>query len=97
MVEIRGDPEFQDIDPWLDNRGTAFNAASKGKHVPEIERQVCFNNEKLQGKLAQLPQKKLPKLMIARLVAECTQMVDGFPPKGGISDMISPCTSMTGI
>ena len=35
--------------------------------------------------------------MIARLVAECTQMVNSFPPKGGISDMIPSHILMTGI
>jgi hypothetical protein len=64
--------------------GPRVNLASGSEHAPEIERRIKVVKERVRSTRQSLPFTKVP------------QTFNHVPPKGGMSDTISPKTVMTG-
>ena len=76
--------------------GPKVNLASSNEHVPEIERQIRMAKERIRYIQYSLTFDKIPKIFLIHLVFLSIKMMIHFPVKGGISDMITPTTIMTG-
>jgi hypothetical protein len=72
------------------------NLRSANKHVPEIERRIRVVKERARSFRHSLPFNRIPKLLTIHIVFVAVKLLNHFPPKGGISDTISPKTIMTG-
>ena len=76
--------------------GTRFNLESDSEHVPEIERQIRVEKERIRSIIHSLTFNKAPKLFLIYLVFQAIKMLNHFPVKGGISDIITLTKIMTG-
>ena len=72
-----------------------MNYASSGEHVPEAERNNRTIKDRVRTTYHQLPYKRVPKLMIKKLVLHATKMLNILLAKGGISSYLSPYTLVT--
>jgi hypothetical protein len=76
--------------------GPKVNLTSANEHVPEIERRIRVVKERARSFRHSLPFNRIPKLLTIHIVFVAVKLLNHFPPKGGISDTISPKTIMTG-
>jgi hypothetical protein len=76
--------------------GPVVNLTSASEHVPEIERRIRVVKERARAARHSLPFNRIPKLLTIYIVFTSVKLLNHFPPKGGISDTISPKTIMTG-
>ena len=76
--------------------GPKVNLTSASEHVPEIERRIRVVKERARSSRHSLPFNRIPKLLTIYIVFKAVKLLNYFPPKGGISDTISPKTIMTG-
>ena len=67
-----------------------LNYTNAGDHVPEAERNNRTIKERFRTAFHRLPFKAMPRIMIRFLAMECTNKLNLFPVKGGISDYFSP-------
>ena len=83
---IHCDQEFWSLmDDVADDLNVKMNYASSGEHVPEAERNNRTIKDRVQTTYHQLLYKRIPKLMIKKLVLSATKMLNLLPAKGGIS------------
>jgi hypothetical protein len=59
-------------------------------HVPEAERNNRMIEERIRATYHNLPYKAIPKTMIRHLAMVCTEQLNLFPAKGGVSVYYSP-------
>ena len=71
-----------------------FQIASKGEHIPEIERSI--RTVKGDIFLHALPFKKYPPILIKEMVENQVAIRNKFPGKNGISEHIGPFSILTG-
>ena len=90
------DGEFEKIKPDLREIGINLNTTAANEHVPQIERQIRVMKERCRATRHTLPFKIIPLLMLIELVYFSTFWINCFPPKGGVSDHLSPRNLMTG-
>ena len=64
--------------------------ASAGEHTPEAERNIRTIKERVRAAFQRLPYKTIPRIMIRYLVMLCTDQLNYFPAKGGVSSYYSP-------
>jgi hypothetical protein len=76
--------------------GPRVNLTSASEHVPEIERRIRVVKERARSSRHNLPFNRIPKLLTIHIVFIAVKLLNHFPPKGGISDTVSPKTIMTG-
>ena len=76
--------------------GPRVNLASADEHVPEIERRVRTVKERVRCIRQNLPFNRIPVLLVIYIVFTAVRLLNHFPQKKGISDMVSPMTIMTG-
>jgi hypothetical protein len=76
--------------------GPRVNLTSANEHVPEIERRIRVVKERARSSRHSLPFNRIPRLLTIWIVFKAVKLLNYFPPKGGISDIISPRTIMTG-
>jgi hypothetical protein len=76
--------------------GPKVNLTSADEHVPKIERRIRVVKERARSSRHSLPFNRLPRLLTIYIVFKAVKLLNYFPPKGGISDIISPRTIMTG-
>ena len=75
-----------------------LNVASSGEHVLEIERHIRTEKETIRAKWSELPcRAKMPRVTTAELVKQSVAWLNSFLPKGGMSEILSPRVTMTGI
>ena len=91
---VCADKQFQcledDILPvWL-------QIASKGEHVPEIERSIQAVKGDNRTALHALPFKKYPPILIKGMVLNQVAIRNKFPQKNGISEHMGPFSILTG-
>jgi hypothetical protein len=67
-----------------------INIASAQEHVPEIERTHRVIKERARAMFHRLPYLTLPRTALKILVMESTKKLNFFPPKGGVSQALSP-------
>ena len=76
--------------------GPVVNLASADKHVPEIKRRIRVVEERCRALRHGLPLQRIPKLPTTHIMFYTVKMLGFFPTKGGISDTLSPKTTMSG-
>jgi hypothetical protein len=95
---IMGDEEFASLEqftnllmgaPWL-------NLTSANKHEPFIERRICVVKERVQSIHHSVPFQTIPKIIMMHLVFYGVKLLNYFPAKGGVSEIYSPKTIMSG-
>ena len=105
IYELRGfkittllmDGEFAPMKFDLLALGMTLNVTAANEHVPRIERQIRVIKERVRATRHTLPFRSIPAVMLIELVYFSTMWLNAFPPKGGVSDNISPRGIMTGI
>jgi hypothetical protein len=95
---VHVDGEFEALKPLIEALpgGPQVNLAAANEHVPEIERRVRVVKERSRATRHSLPFSRLPKLLIIYIVFTSVKLLNFFPPKGGISETLSPKTIMSG-
>ena len=94
---IHCDGEFRSImDDIKDDLDIDMNYANAQEHVPEAERNNRVIKERIRSVYHRLPFQAIPKIMLKILAMECTNKLNFFPPKGGISKFYSPRMILTG-
>jgi len=98
ITTVHADGEFEPVAALITSMpgGPAVNLASANEHVPEIERRARVVKERCRASRHDLPFKRIPKLLTIWLVFNVVKLLNFFPPKGGISDTLSPKTIMSG-
>jgi hypothetical protein len=93
---IHCDREFRSLmEDVADDLNVTMNYAATGEHVPEAERNNRTIKDRVRTMYHQLPYKRIPKIMIKRMVLRATKMLNLLPAKGGISSYLSPYTIVT--
>jgi hypothetical protein len=98
ITVVHADGEFAPLKILIESMpgGPMVNLASANEHVPEIERQIRTVKERCQSCRHGLPYQQIPKFMTIYVVLQNVKMLNFFPPKGGISEHLSPRTIMSG-
>ena len=97
IKSIHCDQEFKPImDKVSDELGIEMNYATTDEHVPEAERNNRTIKERIRATYHNLPFKALPKVMLQYLAMVCTDQLNLFPAKGGVSAYYSPLVILTG-
>ena len=84
------------LDGEIANFGITLNTVSADEHVPEIERHIRTIKERARSVINTLPFEGYPPQMIIELIYYCVFWLNSFPAVGGISDVLSPRTIITG-
>jgi hypothetical protein len=91
------DGEFVPLKHNLASAGIALNTTAANEHVPKIERQIREIKERVCATRHTLPFKVIPLTMLIELMYSSTLWINALPPKGGVSNTLSPHNIMTGI
>ena len=94
VVDIHADKEFECLRELLGN--VSLEIGGPDEHVPEVEHSIRTMKETMQATAHGLPYRRLPKHMIAKLVAMATRCLNGFPKDDGVSEHMSPHSIITG-
>ena len=92
--DIHGDNELECIRASI--LPIALNVVPADSHVGEVERSIRTIKERLRSCAHGLPFRRLPRLMIAHMVADAVRCLNQFPWSNGISNTMSPNTIITG-
>jgi len=76
---------------------TRVNLTLRDTHVGEVEHSIRTVKERVQADVHSLPFKQLPKMLIIELVGRAVRLLNQFPALDGVSDAMSPTTTMTGM
>ena len=95
-MQILMDGKFGLLHDELNQASINLNIAVANKHVLQIEQQIRVIKERVQATCHSLPFKMMPQLMLIKMVYNVVKWINAFPPKGGISEFLSPWTIMTG-
>jgi hypothetical protein len=90
------DNEFEPLREAMTMANITLNTPAAGEHVPEAERRIRVIKERARAGRHALPFEFMPKVMIISLVFNVVLWLNAFPPKGGISQTVSPRTLLTG-
>ena len=74
-----------------------INNTLTSDNVPGIERQILIIKERLRACRHTLPFKQKPKVVLVYMLLNYALWINIFPPKGGGSISVSPCTILTGV
>jgi hypothetical protein len=98
ITTLNVDGEFAPLQVSIQSMpsGARVNLTSASKHVPEIERQIRVVKERARSFRHSLPFNRILKLLTIHIVFVAVKLLNHFPPKGRISETISPKTPMTG-
>ena len=90
------DGEFESMRSEINEIGLELNTTAANEHVPKIERQIRVIKERTRCIRHTLPFKFIPLLMVVEMVYMSCMWINAFPPKGGVSETLSPRHIMTG-
>ena len=90
------DGEFEPLRDDITQLTIDLNCTAPNEHVPHIERQIRVIKERVRATRHTLPFKVIPLLMLIKMIHYCTHWLNAFPPKGGVSDTLSPRSIITG-
>ncbi len=94
---VHADQEFKKIENELLLNDIELNEANAQEHVPEIERTIRTEKERIRCQVHRMPfAGQMPILMHKKLVQFVTRWLNCFPPKGGVSQTHSPRAIVTG-
>jgi hypothetical protein len=94
VTRVEGDHEFACITNEL--LPIPLNIADADDHVAQVERSIRTIKERTRCLIQGLPFKRVPKVMMRAAVENANKVLNQFPPKGGVSETLSPLTIMTG-
>jgi hypothetical protein len=89
--------EFENLRDLLLKLGVCLNTCAPGEHIPEVERKIRTVKEGVQGVVTTLPFKTIPLIITAHAIIFLLMWINFFPPKGGISNTLSPQAIVTGL
>ena len=94
VVNIHADNEFEccrnELNPIV------LDIAGAGMHVGEVERSIQTIKERVRCTTHDLPFKNYPKVLVTGCVSYNIKRLNNLPADDGISDTLSPNTSVTG-
>jgi hypothetical protein len=93
MVDI----QFRGIKDRNNPTGVLVNVVSRDEHVEDIERLIRVYKERIRCYWAMLPFKKIPGMMVVKLVEAVKFYVNAFVLKSGVSQHLSPMTFVEGV
>jgi hypothetical protein len=95
---VHADGEFAPLKPLIEPMPGVpmVNLASANENVPEIERRIRVVKERCRATRHSLQFERIPKLMTIHIVFNVVKQLNFFSTKGGVSDTLSPKTSMSG-
>jgi hypothetical protein len=97
IESIHCDQEFRPLmDQVADELDVEMNYTTTDEHVPEAERNNRTIKERVRAAYHGLPFKAIPKVMLRKLVAHETKLLNFLPAKGGVSAYLSPYSIITG-
>ena len=98
ITTVSADGEFGPLQNLIEAMpgGPSVNLASANEHVPEIERRIRVVKERCRASRHSLPFQQIPAIMVIHMVFICVKMLNFFPPRGGVSDTMSPKEIMSG-
>ena len=96
ITELRMDGEFAPLRHDLASIGINLNITAANEHVPQVERQIRVIKERVRAIRHSLPFKYLPSLLLVELTYFSTMWLNAFPPRGGVSQNVSPRGIVTG-
>ena len=88
--------EFEPLHDDLLQNDINLNMPAANEHVPQIEHQIHVIKEHIRATRHSLLFKTMPLLMLVKMVYTCTKLINAFPPKGGMSNILSPRTIIMG-
>ena len=90
---MHSDGEFAQLEALIASLpgGPMINTESAYKHVPKTERKIRVVKERCQATWHGFSFQCIPKLLF-----QTVKLLNFFPTKGGISDTLSPKTTMSG-
>ena len=94
VTTMLADPEFQPLQAVFGD--ISFNFCSQDEHVPEIERYIQTVKDRTRSGYNSLPFKRLPCIMLIRLIGNAVFWLNAVPPSDGASDTLSPHYLLTG-
>ena len=83
------DGKFVPLHDDLTKMGIDLNVTVANEHVPLIKWQIRVIKEHIHATRHSLPFKYIPLLMLLKMVYTWTKWINTFPPKDGISDILS--------
>ena len=90
------DGQFEVLRGDMADLGMSLNVTSNNEHVPEIERYIRTVKERTRCIYNTLPFKKFPSRMTIEMVYAAVFWLNSFVSSGGVSDVYSPRTIITG-
>jgi hypothetical protein len=93
MVDIK----FRGIKDRNNLTGVTVNVVSRDEHVEDIERLIRVYKERIRCYWSMLPFKKIPRIMVVKLVDTVKFYVNAFVLKSGVSQHLSPMTIVEGV
>jgi hypothetical protein len=98
ITTVHADGEFAPLQTLIASMpgGPLVNLTSANEHVPDIERRIRVVKERARATRHGYPFPRIPKLLTIETVLCCVKSLNFFPPKGGISDVLSPKATMSG-
>ena len=91
------DGKFAPHESEINTLGMHLNMTAANEHVPKIEQQICVIKERAHCIWHTLPFKILPLLMLIEMINHLVLWLNAFPPKGRVSEMISPRMIVIGV
>ncbi|MGL6132320.1 MAG: hypothetical protein ACRCZ9_11980, partial [Fusobacteriaceae bacterium] len=98
IMTVTGDNEFSSIEEKLFDLPGAprLNVTSANEHEPYIERRIRVVKERVRSVRHSLPFKTIPTKMVTHMVFFVVKLLNYFPTTGGVSEVYSPKTIMSG-
>ena len=97
ISNILMDGQFACIRENLAELQIKLNIFSNNKHMGEIKQLNCTVKERVRGVYNTLPFKKIPRSMIAKLVALVIFYLNALPPSPSVRGELRPHQIITGI
>jgi hypothetical protein len=94
VTAIHADPEFEPLQAVIGQ--IQFNFCAQNEHVPEIERFIRTVKDRVRSGYNSLSFKRIPRLILIRLVSNAVFWLNDFPHRDGASSTLSPRYILTG-
>jgi hypothetical protein len=91
------DIQFRGIKDRNNLQGVIVNIISRDEQVEDIERLIQVFKERIRCYWAMLPFKKIPRIMVVKLVETVNLYVNAFVSKSGVSQHLNPMTIVEGV
>ncbi len=98
LIFIMGDGEFASLEQFTNLLMGAprLNLTSANEHEPFVERQIHVVKERVWSIRHSIPFQTIPKIIMTHMVFYAVKLLNYFLAKGGVSEIYSPKTIMSG-